>query len=224
RIAFWSWASSTRTFAPFEIRVSTSESCRWLSRLASASMNVPPPASIVCFIFGLSVAPQRGCWKLFQETPTTQPPAAALPLPADGLAPPLVHALMTTAAAKSAATLRMCTDITSLMGPSSLSRRVIALGYDLLAPVSKTCVGNARPAHIARQTSESARRITHSPRRACHAVAASGTDQPGAARKPARPPPAGEHPRPARLGPLGQARLAPGARVGRAPPRASRAR
>src|SRR5437588_9040444 len=136
RIAFWSWASSTRTFAPFEIRVSTSESWRWLSRLASASMNVPPPASMVCFIFGLSVAPHRGCWKLFHETPTMQP--LALP-PADGLPPALVHAVITTAAARTAATLRICTDISSLMGPCSLRcRRVFALGYDLRTPLSNT--------------------------------------------------------------------------------------
>src|SRR5439155_5296499 len=120
----------------FEIRVSTSESCRWLSRLASASMNVPPPASMVCFIFGLSVAPHRGCWKLFHETPTMQPPA--LP-PADGLPPALVHAVMTTAAAITAATLRICTDVSSLMGRWSLRcRRVIGLGYDLHTHLSNT--------------------------------------------------------------------------------------
>jgi hypothetical protein len=31
---------------------------------------------MVFFMLGLSVAAQRGCWKLFHETPTVQPPAA----------------------------------------------------------------------------------------------------------------------------------------------------
>jgi hypothetical protein len=34
---------------------------------------------MVSFMFGWSVAAQRGCWKLFHETPTTQSPAADAP-------------------------------------------------------------------------------------------------------------------------------------------------
>jgi hypothetical protein len=41
-------------------------------------MYVPPPASTVLLMFGWSCAAQRGCWKLFHDTPTVQsPPAAA---------------------------------------------------------------------------------------------------------------------------------------------------
>ena len=46
-------------------------------------MYVPPPASTVLFRFGSSWAAQRGCWKLFQETPTVQgAPALAATLAA----------------------------------------------------------------------------------------------------------------------------------------------
>jgi len=55
-------------------------------------MYEPPPSSTTFFRFGSSWAAQRGCWKLFHETPTTQPPAAALPL-ADADALPLAAAL-----------------------------------------------------------------------------------------------------------------------------------
>jgi hypothetical protein len=60
-------------------------------------------------MFGLSCAAQRGCWKLFHDTPTTQPAAALAPPPpvlGAGVAL-LEHAAMTTAAtATSAANLR----------------------------------------------------------------------------------------------------------------------
>src|SRR3954471_1355254 len=99
-LAFWragtmallSCASRTRTFAPCEMRLSTSVSCCSELRLASARMYEPPPSSTTFFRFGSSWAAQRGCWKLFHETPTTQPPAAALPL-ADADALPLAAAL-----------------------------------------------------------------------------------------------------------------------------------
>jgi len=54
RMALLSWASRIRTLAPFEIRVSTSVSCCSLLRLASASMYLPPPASTVDWMLGLS--------------------------------------------------------------------------------------------------------------------------------------------------------------------------
>ena len=76
RTALVSCASTIRTLAPFEIRVSMSVACCSLLRLASASMYLPPPASTVFWMFGLSWAAQRGCWKLFHETPTVQSGAA----------------------------------------------------------------------------------------------------------------------------------------------------
>ena len=54
-----------------------SVSCCSVLRFASASMNVPPPSSTVAFMFGWSCAAQRGCWKLFHDTPTVHAPAAA---------------------------------------------------------------------------------------------------------------------------------------------------
>ena len=63
--------------APCEMRVSTSVNCCSLLRLASASMYLPPASSIVFWMFGLSCAAQRGCWKLFHETPTVQSAGAA---------------------------------------------------------------------------------------------------------------------------------------------------
>src|SRR6478609_10848896 len=84
--AWGSWARTIRTLAPFEIIVSMSVACCSLLRLASASMYLPPAASTVFWMFGLSWAAQRGCWKLFQDTPTVQPappdPAAAADPPA----------------------------------------------------------------------------------------------------------------------------------------------
>src|SRR3954454_9128127 len=94
RTRFGSCARTMRTLAPFEIIVSMSVACCSLLRLASASMYLPPAASTVCWMFGLSCAAQRGCWKLFHDTPTVHPappdpPAPpAPPAPAAGLAPP----------------------------------------------------------------------------------------------------------------------------------------
>ena len=68
-----SCASRTRTLAPCEISVSTSVSCCSVLRFASLSMYLPPASSTTFWMFGLSVAAQRGCWKLFQDTPTVQP-------------------------------------------------------------------------------------------------------------------------------------------------------
>src|SRR4051794_37824571 len=95
----------TRTFAPWLIMLSTSVSCTTLFRFASLSMNLPPPASMAFCIDGLSAAAQRGCWKLFHDTPTVQPappePAAAADPPAlaAGLPPLLLHAAAITATA-----------------------------------------------------------------------------------------------------------------------------
>ncbi len=73
RTALGSCASTMRTLAPFEIIVSMSVACCSLLRLASASMYLPPAPSTVFWMFGLSCAAQRGCWKLFHDTPTVQP-------------------------------------------------------------------------------------------------------------------------------------------------------
>src|SRR4029077_15270907 len=94
--AWGSCASTIRTLAPFEIMVSMSVACCSLLRLASASIYVPPAPSTVFLMFGLSCAAQRGCWKLFHDTPTVQPappePAAAADDPA--LAPALAAGLL----------------------------------------------------------------------------------------------------------------------------------
>ena len=73
RIALLSCASRIRTLAPCEISVSTSVSCCSELRFASALMYLPPASSMVFFRFGSSWAAQRGCWKLFHDTPTVQP-------------------------------------------------------------------------------------------------------------------------------------------------------
>src|SRR5262245_55289085 len=93
--ALVSCASTMRTFAPCEIIVSISVACCSLLRLASLSMSLPPWASTGAWIFGLSCAAQRGCWKLFHDTPTVHPAAAEPPAAADGaveLPPPEVAA------------------------------------------------------------------------------------------------------------------------------------
>ena len=66
RMALLSCASRIRTLAPFEMRVSTSVSCCSLLRLASASMYLPPAASTVFWMFGLSV---RGPARLLEVVP-----------------------------------------------------------------------------------------------------------------------------------------------------------
>src|SRR3954453_1061962 len=115
RTSFGSCARTMRTFAPFEIIVSMSVACCSLLRLASASMYLPPAASTVFWMFGLSCAAHRGCWKLFHDTPTVHPappepaaaalapPLAAAPL-APALAPPLAPPLLEHAARPIAAT------------------------------------------------------------------------------------------------------------------------
>src|SRR5512143_2415325 len=108
RTALVSWASTIRTLAPCEISVSMSVACCSLLRLASLSMYLPPAASTVFLMFGWSCAAQRGCWKLFHDTPTVQP--APEPPP-----PPLVvgdaldeHAAISmTVAPANAASLRI---------------------------------------------------------------------------------------------------------------------
>src|SRR5436309_5706689 len=110
RIEVWFCASRIRTVAPFEMSVSTSVSCCSSLRLASASMYVPPPSSTVFLMLGWSCAAQRGCWQLFQETPTVHAAAAlpaALPL-ALALGEALEQAARVTAAiAVSTASLRI---------------------------------------------------------------------------------------------------------------------
>src|SRR5204862_6617034 len=49
---------------------------------------VPPPSWIALNIDGLSVAAQRGCWKLFHEMPTLQAVAPPPPLPPGAALPP----------------------------------------------------------------------------------------------------------------------------------------
>src|SRR6186997_1520628 len=85
-IAVPSWARMTSTLAPCESRFSTL--LAWVSAddLASFDTYVPPPASIAAFMAGSSNLAQRGSWKLFQDTPTTQSPPAA-PLPAGAAEP-----------------------------------------------------------------------------------------------------------------------------------------
>src|SRR6476646_6067755 len=105
-----SCASRIRTLAPCEISVSTSVSCCSVLRFASLSMYLPPASSTTFWMFGLSVAAQRGCWKLFQDTPTVQPAPDWPPPPAavDGLAL-LEQAANTTAAVPTtAASLVIC--------------------------------------------------------------------------------------------------------------------
>src|SRR3954451_7350794 len=100
--SFGSCARRMRTLAPFEIIVSMSVACCSLLRFASASMYLPPAASTVCWMFGLSCAAHRGCWKLFHDTPTVHPappePAAAAEPPA--LAPALAAELAPALAAE----------------------------------------------------------------------------------------------------------------------------
>ena len=81
-----SWARMIRTFAPCDSIVVTSVSCCSVLRLASALIYVPPPASTVSLIPGSSCAAQRGCWKLFQDTPTVHAAAEAGALAAGALA------------------------------------------------------------------------------------------------------------------------------------------
>ena len=90
RIVVVFWASTIRTLAPCEIIVSMSVACCSLLRLASLSMYLPPAASTVFWMFGLSCAAQRGCWKLFQDTPTVHPAPLAPPPPPP---PPLAAGL-----------------------------------------------------------------------------------------------------------------------------------
>src|SRR6478672_7875277 len=120
--ALVSWARTMRTLAPFEIIVSMSVACCSLFRLASASMYLPPWASTVFWMFGLSWAAQRGCWKLFQETPTVHPappePAAAAlapPLAAAPLAPALAPPLLEHAARPIAATATSAPNLRLIM-------------------------------------------------------------------------------------------------------------
>src|SRR5258705_8963481 len=99
-------------------------------------------------MFGLSCAAQRGCWKLFQDTPTVQAPAAADPAAlasllaaalgallaavlGAALPPELEHAAKTIAATDITATnlrLIMLTPSSSVPSPPS-DPSISALGY-----------------------------------------------------------------------------------------------
>ena len=81
-----SWARMISTFAPCDSIVVTSVSCCSVLRFASALMYEPPPASTVSLIPGSSCAAQRGCWKLFHDTPTLHAAAEAGALAAGALA------------------------------------------------------------------------------------------------------------------------------------------
>src|SRR5271165_6737502 len=69
RIASLSIARMSRTFAPFEIRLSTSVSCLLGEACASAEMYFAPTLSSAFLIAASSVF-QRSSWKFDQETPT----------------------------------------------------------------------------------------------------------------------------------------------------------
>ena len=69
RIASLSIARMRRTFAPLEIRLSTSVSCLLGEACASAEMYFAPALSSAPLIAASSVF-QRSSWKFDQETPT----------------------------------------------------------------------------------------------------------------------------------------------------------
>src|SRR5208283_5738731 len=71
RIALLSIARMRRTFAPFEIRLSTSVSCLLGDPCASAEMYFAPALSSTALIAASSVF-QRSSWKFDQETPTVR--------------------------------------------------------------------------------------------------------------------------------------------------------
>src|SRR3954453_22189633 len=137
RIALLSCASRTRTLAPLLISVSISDSCFSLFRFASGSPTiVPPPSWMALNIDGLSVAAQRGCWKLFHEMPTLQP-VAVPPLPPGAADPPLPlppHAARTNIpAAMTAPSFRLSTVSSSNYYHEAISPgRRRSLGYSLL--------------------------------------------------------------------------------------------
>ena len=76
RIASESIARMIRTFAPFEIRLSTSASCLLGDPCASAEMYFAPALSSTALIAASSVF-QRSSWKFDQETPTVTSFASA---------------------------------------------------------------------------------------------------------------------------------------------------
>ena len=69
-------ARMRRTFAPFEIRLSTSASCLVGDPCASAEMYFAPALSRTALIAASSVF-QRSSWKFDQETPTVRSFASA---------------------------------------------------------------------------------------------------------------------------------------------------
>ncbi len=76
RIASLSIARMSRTFAPLEIRLSTSVSCLLGEACASAEMYFAPTLSSAPLIAASSVF-QRSSWKFDQETPTVMSFASA---------------------------------------------------------------------------------------------------------------------------------------------------
>ena len=77
RIASESIARMTRTFAPLEIRLSTSVNCLVGDPCASAEMYLAPCASSAFLIAASSVF-QRSSWKFDHETPTVRSFAIAV--------------------------------------------------------------------------------------------------------------------------------------------------
>ena len=76
RIAWLSIARMRRTFAPLEIRLSTSVSCLAGEACASAEMYLAPALSSTALIAASSVF-QRSSWKFDQDTPTVMSFATA---------------------------------------------------------------------------------------------------------------------------------------------------
>ena len=76
RIASESMARMIRTFAPLEIRLSTSASCLVGEACASAEMYLAPVSASPALMAASSVF-QRSSWKFDQDTPTTMSLAIA---------------------------------------------------------------------------------------------------------------------------------------------------
>src|SRR5439155_10148637 len=215
RTALLSWASRSRTLAPFEMRVSMSVSCCSLLRLASASMYLPPPASTVFWMFGLSVAAQRGCWKLFQETPTVHPAAPPPPPPlAPGDAGELQAANSTTATDISPPNRRM-----DILDPPPTHGN---LGWSNAGPPARSNAA-ALGYHPLKPPFAMFKMVRRSPgRRAPRGVRAMPPDRPATARRPAQLHQGAERSRREMPGRRGRALGERGVLAGRALPRSDR--
>ncbi len=74
-----SWARMMITFAPSVMSCSTSVACFSADEPASVPTYEPPAPSTTSLMLGSSHLAQRSSLKLFQDTPTLQSAAAALP-------------------------------------------------------------------------------------------------------------------------------------------------